>query len=128
MYPHDIEDPTLFLQQDLNNIVLERAKANLLSSMLAKRQLKFFGRIALMDDSNILRSIVFADNSFAKPPSPPRRRGRPRACWIDELHSMATRVAGSELDLFTLLTQCSSSSMKPWLSSIDSFLSPSDIS
>ena len=108
--------------------MLERAKAKPLSSILSKRQLKLFGRIALMDNSNILRPLVFARDSFSKPILASRRRGRQRACWVDELHSMATRIAGSDLDLTALLNQCSSSSMKPWLSSIDAYFSPSNIS
>ena len=118
-----------FYSKISNDTVLERAKAKPLSSILTRRQLKLFGRIALMDNHNILRPFVFVDNSFSKPQSAPRRRGRPRMCWVDELHKIATRIAGSALDLSVLLNECStSSSMKPWLSAIDAHFSQSDIS
>ncbi len=62
------------------------------------------------------------------PLSASRRRGRPRICWVDELHGIALRIAGSDLDLSALLNQYSSSSLKHWLSSIDAYFSQSDIS
>ena len=117
-----------FYSRISNEVVLERAKAKPLSSILSKRQLKLFSRIALMDNCNILRPLVFAHDSFSKPPLASRLSGRPRACWVDELHSMATHTAGSGFDLTALLNQCSSSSMKPWLSSIDAYFCPSSIS
>ena len=97
-----------FYSRISNEVVLERAKAKPLNSILSKRHLKLFGRIALMHSCNILRLLVFAHDSFSKPLLASRRRGRPRACWVDELHSMATRIAGSGLDLTALLNQCSS--------------------
>ena len=69
-----------FYSRISNDTVLNRAKAKLLRSVLTRRQLSLFGRIALMANSNILRPLVFDDDSYTKPRAAPRRRGRPRAC------------------------------------------------
>ena len=92
-----------FYSRISNEAILNRAKAKPLSSVLTKRQLSLFGRIALMSTSSILRPLMFDDDSYTKPRAAPRRRGHPRACWIDELHTMALRVAGSHVDLSDLL-------------------------
>ena len=79
-----------------------------------------------MPNSNELRSMVPNNNAFTKPIAGPRRRGRPRKCWLDELHALAIRVAGSDAELAHIFDQCSSS-FKPWLNAIDSYISPSDL-
>ena len=115
-----------FYSRVSNETVLELAKAKPLTTILARNQLKLFGRIALLSDSHILRLLLFDNGSFAKPHAAPRRRGRPRASWIDGMHAMAIRVAGSDIDLSNLLNQCSSS-LNLWMDAVDSYLSLADI-
>ena len=102
------------------------AKVQPLSCILVKRQLKLFARIAILPNAKDLRGIVFNDNSFTKPQCGPRRRGRPRVCWIDEMHKLALRIAGSHAHLSSLLSQCKSS-MKPWLDAVHTDFSQSNI-
>ena len=115
-----------FYSRISNGVVLQRAKVQPLSCILVKRQLKLFARIAILPNAKDLRGIVFNDNSFTKPQCGPRRRGRPRVCWIDEMHKLALRIAGSHAHLSSLLSQCKSS-MKPWLDAVHTDFSQSNI-
>ena len=114
--------PHSFYNHVSNSQILQAAHTQPLTSILVRRQLKLFGQIALMPKSHDLRSIVFNCNSFTKLIADPRRRGRPRNCWLDELHAIAIRVAGSDSELAHIFDQCSSS-LNLWLDAIDSYIS-----
>ena len=109
-----------------NDQILQCAHAQPLTIILVKRQLKLFSHIALMPSSYCIRSMVFDGDTSTKPTLAPRRRGRPRKCWIDEMHNIAACTAGSNHDLISIFCQCSSS-LKPWLDAVDSYLSPSNL-
>ena len=118
--------PHSFYNHVSNSQIWKASHTQPLTSILVRRQLKLFGQIALMPSSHDLRSMVFNCNSFTKPIAGPRRRGRPRNCWLDELHAIAIRVAGSDSELAHVFNQWSSS-LKLWLDAVDSYLSPSDL-
>ena len=115
-----------FYSRISNDTVLQRAKVQPFSMVLVKRQLKLFARIATLPNANDLCVMVFDDNCFTKPRVGPRRRGRPRVCWIDEMHKLALRIAGSDANLSSLLSQCQHS-MKPWLDAVQTYVSTSNI-
>lgn len=116
-----------FYSRVSNHDVLQQAKSIPLSLTLMKRQLKLFGRIAGTTDDHILRELVFEPGSFEKPtPTSRLRRGRPRACWVNELHHAARRVCPASDHLNDLLHQCQTS-LKPWMKAVDSYLAASNL-
>ena len=116
-----------FYSRVSNHDVPQQAKSIPLSLTLMKRQLKLFGRIAGTTDDHILRELVFEPGSFDKQiPTSRLRRGRPRACWVNELHHAARRVCPASDHLNDLLYQCQTS-LKPWMQAIDSYLAASNL-
>ena len=74
---------------------LQASRTQPFSTIFVRRQLKFFGELALIPDFHELHSMVFNSNAFIKSIVGPLLRGRTRKCWLDELHALAIRVAGS---------------------------------
>jgi len=86
-----------------NKTVRETLGCHPLSHKLLERQLLFLGRIAQAESDNVLRQAVFKDNSIELlSVQGPRRKGRPRKHWINELYGISKRIAGSTHSLANL--------------------------
>ena len=90
-----------------NAQILATAKEEPLSISVIKQQLKAFGRITLSRDTRPLRALIFdSDDSFEKFNFNPRPVGRPKQCWVDEVHKLALSICGSINNLGNTLNQC----------------------
>ena len=88
---------------------------------MIKQQLKAFGRIAISRDTHQLRSLIFSnDGSLDKFNFNPRTVGRPKQCWVDEVHKLALSICGSINSLEDTLNQCIDS-FDPWFKLINEY-------
>ena len=89
--------PHSFYSHISNHIVLERAGSNNLSRTLLHRQLDLLHRLALRNDSDIMRKSVFKPGSFElNLPVGPKKRGRPKKLWAPVMFEHAVRAVGSQ--------------------------------
>jgi hypothetical protein len=76
-----------FISRVTNEFVLQQFNTHPLSTILLKRQLQLFGKVARMPNHNVVRESVFEHDSIDMKQSGNRRRGRPRNTWTNELRS-----------------------------------------
>ncbi|CAE8618089.1 unnamed protein product [Polarella glacialis] len=78
-----------------NATILAKAGAKPLSSRLLSRQLHFYGRLASLPATSLLRQAVLQPNTAVPLElSGKRRRGRPRLSWFSVLFAQALKLAG----------------------------------
>ena len=100
-----------------------------MSSLLAQRQLMFFGKIACKDHAlNPIRALVFSSAaSFDLPHMNwQRKRGRPRLTWTAEVHKLALNIPGNRANLQQLLCD-SKSSCFMWTRVVKTYQQPISI-
>ena len=98
--------PHSYLSRISNDTVLQTCKCEKLSSVLHYRQLQLFGRLAQLPDEDITRQVVLKRASFElKDLIGPRKRGRPRHIWSNQVYSMAVKAADNVNNLHALLQQ-----------------------
>ena len=106
---------------------LATAKEEPVSISMIKQQLKAFGRIALSSDTNPLRSLVFANyDRFDKFDFNPRPVGKPKQCWVDEMHKLALAICSSVDNLADTFHQCTDS-LDPWSQLINEYFALNNI-
>ena len=80
--------PHSMLSHITNVEVLAASESQPLTSILDKRQLLLFGKIATLPDSSTLRASLFQPGSvLPKQLNGPRKQGRPRLTWATVQHS-----------------------------------------
>ena len=88
--------PHSFLSRISNQTVLEQASTVNLSQLLLHRQIDLMHRLALRNDSDILRQSVFKKGSFElNLPAGSKKRGRPKRLWAQVVFQHAVPAAGS---------------------------------
>ena len=87
--------PHAYVSRVSNNTVFERAHRKPLSTRLLQAQLLFLGQLARREGDDPVRRCIFQGGGFQMLPSLTRKRGRPRATWIDETMKAANVIAGS---------------------------------
>ena len=93
--------PHSMISHITNAEVLITAGVPLLTAMVDKKQLLFYGKIAALPNESGLRSVAFENNAvMPKLLQGTRTRGRPRLCWIGVQHARAIdAVGGNQIDL-----------------------------
>ena len=81
-----------------NAEVLARLQAPKLSTILLGRQLAYFGALARRPSSCPVRQLVFTEDLALKPSDVPRRRGRPKLEWANELFKVVDTIFDSRED------------------------------
>ena len=88
--------PPAYVSRVSNAAVFAMAGQRPLSDNLMKRQMLFMGQLARRPDEDPVRRSVFEPAGFdLRPPSGPRRRGRPRQSWGSMVMRNCLSVAGS---------------------------------
>ena len=88
--------PHSYVSRVSNKIVLEKCGQPKLSSKLHYRQLTLMHKIARLPDEDVTRQILFKPSSFELlTPASPRKRGRPRNCWTNQVYNLAIQAAGN---------------------------------
>ena len=96
-----------------NEQVLDAAREEPLSVSVIKQQLKTFGRLAV-STTHPSRWLVFDSHlSFEQFDFKPMPVGRPKQCWVDEVHKLAIAISGSFHD------QSCADSLNPWVKLVD---------
>ena len=99
-------------------LVLEQCGCKKLSATMLQRQLMFMARLAQLPDDDVVRESLLLPSSFEiKRPSGPRKRGRPRVCWANEVHKQAVLAAGGA-DRLQQLWQTSPQARAAWHESV----------
>ena len=110
--------PHSMISRVSNFSVLEQCGRKKLSTTMLQRQLMFMARIAQLPDDDVVRESVFLPSSFElKRPGGPRKRGRPRMCWANEVHKQAVLAAGGA-DRLQQLWQTSPQARTAWQESV----------
>ena len=93
--------PPSFVSRISNDVVFERARAIRMSKRILLQQMVYFGHLVRRSDDDPVRALVFAPGS-CEPLAPPgrRKRGRPRASWVNTVHEECVKAAGSSLSWF----------------------------
>ena len=69
-----------------------------LSKLLMEQQLLVFGKIFRKGPNDVLRKVIFEENSSAlQIHAKMRRRGRPKLAWVVEVRKVATTITVEEL-------------------------------
>ena len=98
--------PRSYISCITNKNFLEQCKQPELSYKLHLRQLTPMHKIALLPDNDVIRQIVFKPSKFELlAPAGPRKRGRPRNCWINQVFDLAVQAVGSRQALQELWRQ-----------------------
>ena len=98
--------PHSYLSRVSNDTVLWTCSRDNLSSVSHSHQLQVFGRIVQLPDEDITCQVVLKRASFElKDLKGPRKRGRPRHTWSNQVYNMAIKAAGDVNNLSTLLQQ-----------------------
>jgi len=98
--------PHSYISRVSNKSVLETCKHPKMSSKLHYRQMILMHKVAQLPDEDVTRQIVFEPSSFELlAPASPRKRGRPRNCWNNQVFNMAIQAAGNRQILQDLWTQ-----------------------
>jgi len=93
-----------YLSRVSNADVLKDAGEQPLTATLRYRQLKLFGRIALMQEDTLMRKVTFEPGSFdVRRRIGARRRGRPRQTWTPCVRAHAVAAAGGEDELTRMM-------------------------
>ena len=79
-----------------NKYVLDKFGSIPLSNVLLRRQLLYYGKVARLPGSSILRSLVFEPNTCDIRRTINRRRGRPRFEWSAESEKVVHRMVPDE--------------------------------
>ena len=113
--------PHSFLSRVSNETVLAQAGAQKLSKLILQKQLDLMFRLALRNDSDILRKSVFQPGSFElKLPIGPKKRGRPRKLWAQHTMQHAVNAAGS-LERLVQLWQTNPAAKAAWRSCLKKY-------
>ena len=99
-----------------NKEVLSKLGAPTLSAMLLQQQLNYFGKLARRPHSCKIRSMVFKEDLSMQVLEAPRRRGRPRLEWTNEIF----KVVGKMFESHASFSACVSNAMQ-WRSCIRTF-------
>ena len=78
-----------------NEYILHLRGTAPLSSILLRRQLNLYGKIARLPMNSVMRNLVFEHQSCHPKTVESRRRGRPRLEWSSELHKIVERMLHS---------------------------------
>ena len=103
-----------------NAYVIQKMGCERMSTMLLRRQLLFFGKVARLDSNSVIRAFVFQPNTVQIVKHPYRKRGRPRAEWPHEL----AKICHSSFDTWQAFENCihDQSSWQAWIRSKSEFL------
>ena len=71
-----------------NKYVLEKLASIPLSSLLLRRQLLFYGKLARLPATSPIRKLIFRGESYEPKEIIAKKRGRPRSQWHTELHQV----------------------------------------
>ena len=87
-----------------NAAVLQIADSKPMTSKLLQRQLLYFGKVARLDSSNLVRQALFQPATLTlATPTGRRARGRPRQRWGPNVYGHAVAAAGSKQRLEQIL-------------------------
>jgi len=107
--------PHPMISHTTNAEVFLTAGVPLLTTMLDKRQLLLYGRIAASPNSSGLRSTTFDHNTvIPKLLQGTRTRGRPRLSWIGVQHARALNAIGGDQQDLDFLFQDRETAGKDW--------------
>ena len=87
--------------------MLKRYNILRFSYLLLEQQLILFGKYARLPDTSPLRQLIFQERSIEpRARQAGRRRGRPRASWMNEISKMAHRaIKDFSINLQDLIAQ-----------------------
>ena len=98
--------PHSFISRVSDQTVLQRCRQSKLSHKLHYQQLVLIHKIAILPDDDVTRQIVFKPSCFdLLAPAGPRKRGRPRNCWTNQVYQMALQIAGIQHQMQELWQQ-----------------------
>ena len=105
-----------FISRVTNEFVLQQFNTQPLSTILLKRQLQLFGKVARMPNHNVVRESVFEHDSIDMKQSGNRRRGRPRNTWTNEFRKRALIICQDADMLATIMSK------ESWDAKVKTFL------
>ena len=107
--------PHSMISHVTNAEVFLTAGVPMLTTLLDRRQLLLYGRVAALPASSGLRSSTFQpDTVCPKIMDGTRRRGRPRLAWMGVQHARALELVGGQQSDLHAIFEDSESSSKRW--------------
>ena len=100
-----------------NKTVLEQAGTRALSIQILQRQLLYLGELARRGPEDPVRCCVFSPGSLDVIPVGPRKQGRPRHTWVENICRIARDIAITP-ENFSALMAPSAQAIQAWRAAV----------